>query len=262
MKIFQVDIDCTRDTNDISVPENTFRLYFFKKPAKYSINGSEISVPANSAMLLGAGGKKDLHFPPKQDLRFDCISFSPSTADRQFMASIKLPANTPVRLKDEFPMISSLIEIKNNFVRQGTYTDTLLELHMKIIFVLISEFHTDFPTRKKSLIPKYSELKKIRRSIYDNPSLEWNAADISRKLGISRSYLHRLYTEAFGVTFIRDVIESRLARSCELLTSTDLSVSAVAEECGYENDSYFMRQFKKYKNCTPSEYRRMAENND
>lgn len=262
MKVFQVNLDCNRDITDATIPETAFRLYFFKKAAKYTINGCETNISANSAIILGAGGKKDLRFPPRQDLRFDCISFSPSTEDKEFMTSIKLPVNTPVRIKDEFSLLSSFIEIKNNFVCQETYTDTLLELHLKIIFVLISKFHTSIFPKSNDLIPRYSELKKIRRSIYEKPSLEWNATDISLKLGISRSYLHRLYTEAFGITFIRDVIESRLTRSCELLTSTDLSVSAIAEKCGYENDSYFMRQFKKYKNCTPSEYRRMAENND
>lgn len=262
MKIFQINLDCTRDIAVESVPETAFRLYFFKKAAKYTINGCETSVSSNSAMILGAGGKKDLRFPPRQELKFDCISFSPSAADKQFMTSVKLPLNTPVRIKDEFSVLSSVMEIKNNFVRQGIYTDALIELHMKIIFVLISKFHTGSSEKNHCLIPRYSDLKKLRRSIYENPSTEWKISDESMKLGISRSYLHRLYTKAFGVTFNRDVIESRLIHSCELLTSTNLSVSSIAEKCGYENDSYFMRQFKKYKSCTPSEYRRMAENND
>lgn len=261
MKIFQINLDCTRDMAVASVPETAFRLYFFKKAAKYTINGCETIVSANSVMILSAAGKKDLRFPPRQELKFDCISFSPSAADKQFMTTVKLPLNTPIRIRDEFSVLYSIMEIKNNFVRHGIYTDTILELHMKIIFVLISKFYTDSSEKNDCPIPRYSDLKKLRRSIYENPSLEWNVADISMKLGISRSYLHRLYTKAFGVTFIRDVIESRLIRSCELLTSTNLSVSAIAEKCGYENDSYFMRQFRKYKNCTPSEYRRMNENN-
>ena len=111
------------------------------------------------------------------------------------------------------------------------------------------------------LIPRYSELKKMRDLIYENPAAQWNVDDICLEIGISRTYFHRLYQQAFGITFLRDVIESRLLRGIELLTSTSLSVSAVAEKCGYENDSYFMRQFKKYKDCTPSEYRKKAANN-
>lgn len=261
MKIFQISLDCTRDTADASVPESAFRLYIFKKPAVCTINGCETNVSENSAMILGAGCKRNFRFSSQKKIRFDCISFCPSAADRQFMTSVKMPVNTPIRIKDEFSVLSSVKEIKNHFVCHGVYADTLIELHMKIIFVMISEFHTGGREKKDRLIPRYSDLKKLRHSIYENPSSEWNAEDISLKLGMSRSYLHRLYTEAFGVTFIRDVIESRLLRSCELLTSTDLSVSAIAEKCGYENDSYFMRQFKKYKNCTPSEYRKIADNN-
>lgn len=261
MKIFKIKLDCTHDIADTSVPENAFRLFVFKNPALLTINGCETNVSENSAMILDAGCKKNFLFSSQNNIRFDYISFCPSTADRQFMTSVKLPVNTPVRIKDEFSVLSPIIEIKKYFVCRGEYADTLIELHMKIIFVMISEFYTGSPKKKEYFIPRYSELKKLRRAIYQNPSPEWNAQDISLKLGISRSYFHRLYAKAFGVTFVRDAVESRLLRSCELLTTTDLSVSTIAEKCGYENDSYFMRQFKKYKNCTPSEYRRMADNN-
>ena len=41
-----------------------------------------------------------------------------------------------------------------------------------------------------------------------------------------------------------------------LLVETNNSVSLIAEKCGYENDSYFMRQFKSHIGITPSEYRK------
>jgi AraC-like DNA-binding protein len=79
---------------------------------------------------------------------------------------------------------------------------------------------------------------------------------------ISRTYFHRLYFEAFGVTFRQDIIESRLIHASELLKNTDLSVTAISETCGYDSESYFMRQFKQHKGCTPSEYRRRVKNSD
>ncbi|HOR22293.1 MAG TPA: AraC family transcriptional regulator, partial [Ruminococcus sp.] len=72
------------------------------------------------------------------------------------------------------------------------------------------------------------------------------------------AYFHRIYRQAFGVTLRQDVIESRLIAAAELLETTDLSVSAIAERCGYFSDSYFMRQFRLHKGCTPTEYRRRA----
>ena len=89
---------------------------------------------------------------------------------------------------------------------------------------------------------------------------QWSVDDICYNLNISKTYFHRLYREAFGVTCIQDVIRSRIDYACELLKNTDLSISRISEKCGYENDSYFMRQFRQYKYCTPSEYRQKVRN--
>lgn len=39
------------------------------------------------------------------------------------------------------------------------------------------------------------------------------------------------------------------------LKESDMSVRNIADYCGYENEIYFMRQFKKHIGVTPSEYR-------
>ena len=73
---------------------------------------------------------------------------------------------------------------------------------------------------------------------------------------MGRSYFHKIYHEAFGVTYRQDEIKSRMAYACKLLTETNTSVSVIAEKCGYETESFFMRQFRQQMGCTPTEYRR------
>ncbi len=261
MKILQISLNCTRDIPEKLLPETAFSLYLFRTPVIITINGNDTAMYGNSALILTAGCKKSFRSLTQKNVRFDCINFRPSSADKQYMTTIKLPVNTPVKILDDFSIFSSVRAMKANFISQGKSVNELMELYMKIIFIMISDsYYMNIPQKKDILIPRYSELKAVRSSIYANPSSEWNAEDICMKLEISRTYFHRLYREAFGITFLRDVIESRLIRSAELLTSTNLSISTIAEKCGYENESYFMRQFKKYRNCTPSEYRKKAAN--
>lgn len=260
MKILQISLNCSRDIPEKSLPETAFSLYIFRTPVIITINGNDTAMYGNSALLLTYGCKKNFRSLTQKNVRFDCINFRPSSADKQYMTTIKLPVNTPVKIIDDFSISSSVKAMKTNFVRQGKSVNDLMELYMKIIFILISDSYLGIPEKSDVLIPRYSELKAVRNSIYANPSSEWNAEDICMKLEISRTYFHRLYREAFGITFLRDVIESRLIRGSELLTTTNLAISIIAEKCGYENESYFMRQFKKYRNCTPSEYRKKAAN--
>lgn len=41
-----------------------------------------------------------------------------------------------------------------------------------------------------------------------------------------------------------------------LLTKTDKSITQIAAECGYDDFTYFSRQFKKSTNMTPRDYRK------
>lgn len=105
-------------------------------------------------------------------------------------------------------------------------------------------------------VPRYPQLKEIRREMYDDPVENLSVDKLCRRLAVSRTYFHRIYMAAFGVTFRQDAIKSRLSYACRLLLETELSVGMIAEKCGYESESYFMRQFRQHMGCTPSEYRR------
>ena len=46
----------------------------------------------------------------------------------------------------------------------------------------------------------------------------------------------------------------RIEIACEQLLSTDLSVTDIAINCGFNDVSYFIKTFKKYKGITPKQY--------
>lgn len=174
------------------------------------------------------------------------------------MSSMNIPINKPVPIPDDIVISNTLNSMKSEFSQKGRHHIEFMELSMRIIFISVCEMSA----RKKSLpdIPHYNRLKTVRSAIIAEPMKEWSVDDICYNLNISRTYFHRLYKQAFGITCIQDVIQSRINYACELLKNTDLSVSEISEKCGYDSDSYFMRQFRHLKNCTPSEYRRKVRN--
>jgi AraC family transcriptional regulator of arabinose operon len=52
-----------------------------------------------------------------------------------------------------------------------------------------------------------------------------------------------------------DIINSRLEYAKYLLVNSSLSIAAISKMCGYENDTHFMRQFKKFVGLTPSQFK-------
>jgi len=52
----------------------------------------------------------------------------------------------------------------------------------------------------------------------------------------------------------------RIDYAKDLLETTDLPMEVIAENCGYNNDMHFYRQFKENTNMTPAHYRKHFRN--
>lgn len=83
--------------------------------------------------------------------------------------------------------------------------------------------------------------------------------DLARHAYLSPSYLSHAFREWTGSSPKQYILLSRIALARELLSSTDLSVAAVASRCGFGDVSNFIRSFKKETGTTPGQYRRSGE---
>lgn len=102
----------------------------------------------------------------------------------------------------------------------------------------------------------FSALEAVRNKIYEEPQLQWDAEEQAAGIGISISHFRHLYKEFFAAGFSADVTDARLALARKLLKTTDLSVQETAHRCGYSDESYFMKLFKKHSGITALAYRK------
>lgn len=80
-------------------------------------------------------------------------------------------------------------------------------------------------------------------------------ADCAAEAGISLHHFLRLFHEVHGVTPHQYLSTRRICRAKELLESTELSVSEIAVEVGFESGSALGRLFKTQVGCSPTQYR-------
>ena len=78
---------------------------------------------------------------------------------------------------------------------------------------------------------------------------------LCRQMGVSKNTLYDSVANAFGCTVGDFVRQRRLERAKIYLRETDMSVSEVAEACGFANTPYFFKIMKKYEYTTPRRYR-------
>ena len=54
----------------------------------------------------------------------------------------------------------------------------------------------------------------------------------------------------------------RIECASHFLTASDMTVAEIAQRCGYNDSSFFIKQFRKYKNTTPKQYRTAEQNKE
>ena len=95
----------------------------------------------------------------------------------------------------------------------------------------------------------------IRSWIMANAFDDITVAKVAARFHYSPSYLTAMYRRVFGVGVAEQIIEYRIDRARELLSSTASSVADIAREVGYADPKYFMRVFKRRTGLTPGQYR-------
>lgn len=63
------------------------------------------------------------------------------------------------------------------------------------------------------------------------------------------------FKENYRVTFVEYLNIIRVGHACKLLSMNDKTIAEIAYSCGFSTLANFNRQFKKYKEATPTEYR-------
>lgn len=81
---------------------------------------------------------------------------------------------------------------------------------------------------------------------------------LARALGTSYTSFRRAFKQQTGLAPAQFQSEIRLNRACDLLASTELSVSEIADLTGFDTVFYFSRAFKKKTGVTARGYRAQA----
>ena len=80
-------------------------------------------------------------------------------------------------------------------------------------------------------------------------------SQLAAELNIDRTYLFKLFKNYVGTSPQNYLINHRLSKAERLLISTDDPVSSIAETVGFNDMSYFSKQFKKHHGMTAREFR-------
>ncbi|MBQ3912069.1 MAG: AraC family transcriptional regulator [Lachnospiraceae bacterium] len=103
--------------------------------------------------------------------------------------------------------------------------------------------------------PKHQKVDDVAKYIATNCTSPLSLESVADTFFVNKCYLSRIFKEITGFTINEYINVHRIQKAQELLSSTDMSVTDIASECGYESLTYFEKVFKTYREITPLKYR-------
>lgn len=84
---------------------------------------------------------------------------------------------------------------------------------------------------------------------------EATVAGVAKEMNLSRSQCSKLFTKVYGLSPRQYVSQQKLKLAKELLVTTHLPMTDIAEKLGFHSASHFSRQFRRWTGQSPSEFK-------
>lgn len=208
----------------------------------------------------------------EEDSSLEKIAETPSlNLDKEFLNKLEEQRKKlPIMSLDRVQVIANMLFQINNYIIE----EALLKIKLtdsdepEIDLEPLVEEKTSFVLPSTSAIQKSSTVfaqKKVPyNSILIKPALDFIEAHFDEYMtldhmaslcNISSSYFSKLFNKITGDNFSNYVNKIRISKACELLENSDMPITMIAFDLGYEDISYFGKVFKRITGLTPTQYK-------
>ncbi|GAB1541897.1 hypothetical protein NUACC21_45700 [Scytonema sp. NUACC21] len=105
-------------------------------------------------------------------------------------------------------------------------------------------------------LPKY-KLRQTLEYIHAHLNQNIKLADLAGSVGMSQYYFVRLFKQSMGIAPYQYVIQQRVERAMQLLKQGKVTITDIALQCGFANQSHFTKHFRKITGVTPRSYQQI-----
>lgn len=166
------------------------------------------------------------------------------------MPVVKDVAHTMITAQQFAPFLFEQIDSKIN---EQEYNDWLARL----IHALSNSLNSHVKRKNIKLQTLVDAKDYIQKNLNETISL----TELSNELNIDKWQLSRKFKPVFGVTLFQHIHASRVVKAKEML-SQHYTISDVALECGFCDQSHLNRYFKRFAGMSPNKWVKLVENSE
>ncbi len=142
---------------------------------------------------------------------------------------------------------------KKNFYKEGAKIYTLLILLNLFRNYIIKNNNQHNDSNKIKIT------KNIIKFLKKNYSKRITITDVEKYCGYTKYYLSRIFKEIRGKAIMAQLNDIRIEEAKKLLLNTELCINDISAKCGFDNQSYFGKVFKKITGCSPTDFRKQKD---
>ena len=240
----------------IRILEGNFPLY---------IEGEEYLAKEGDILLLKEGV---LHGGTPENCIYECFNFdlhglftnvlSVRNFLRPFYRNLLLPTvSYPDRQPDIYPIVHELLSAFSEETSEGFCALTAMgNISRLFAAILEKHYYTENQGTPTETTRKITQLKPVLEYIETHFSSPLSLAELSGVINMNPKYFCRFFTSITQQTPMNYVNYYRIEQASNMLCSTDLTVTEIGLECGFNDTCHFVKTFKKYKWITPKQYQK------
>lgn len=232
---------------------NSWELVFVERgELKIREEGRLFTVPAGESLLLKPGCQHvgEGQFPDDLKfywLHFDWLEHRVDTTPHPTPLSI--PQHTGVNNPQYvISLFRQFLSEQENVHRSIALECILLLILQQLSAVCAEESAGDSP----GVVLAWKAQQSIRTRFH----LPLSTSTLAKELHCNADYLGRVYRRTFHLTLTEALHRQRVMAAEKLLISDSLSLTEVAERCGFNDPGYFRQIFRKHTGLTPAVWKR------
>lgn len=247
--------------------------YIHKGSARFHIDYDYFNSQEGDIILIRPNGMHSIHPLDNQEHITDTIRFHLDMIGQSAVDQVSLHYLQPLQTST-YKFVQRIQPDMKGYDELKTCLFTIFELsqqksrHFELLLkAKLNEFmyHLYFNryVLRKNTDDMYRKNEKIRELIdfinanyHEDLSIDY----LSQFMGYSKTHFMSVFKQQTGSSCTDYIIQVRLNRACDLLINTTNPILEISTGVGFNNLSNFNRQFKRYNDMTPRQYRKKFSN--
>ncbi len=208
------------------------------------LDGSELTLGENRSVFIGGGV---LHSAEPTDCNYECLVFAPELISNAVCMAL-MKKHIAKHTAENSKNINKLFTCMKSR-EYGYELETVGRLCLAAADIVRKGEGVTTAQNQKA-----NKIKSAMRLIENSYASKITLDDMAKACRLSPNYFCRYFREIVGQTPFEYLTEYRIETACEMLLGGSASVTEVCLSCGFNDLSYFIHIFKKYKGMSPRTY--------